>query len=82
MTTLALLSPPLRRLFRLIDLAPRPKSADLARLLEYWLQKRGREVLPRPADIDTDEIGAASSGWSSIGQMARETTGYGRDAAP
>lgn len=61
MTTLSILSPPLRRLFSLIDFAPEPKSGDLARLLEYWRHKRGAHLLPRVEEFDKTGIGSASS---------------------
>jgi ribose-phosphate pyrophosphokinase len=61
MTTLAILPPPLRRLFSLLDFAPRPKSEDLRRLLEYWRVKRCQKILPPRDEIDEVEIGGASS---------------------
>ena len=61
MTTLSILSPPLRRLFSLIDSAPKPRSVELARLLEYWRDKRGARVLPRLDIFDKTEIGGASA---------------------
>jgi hypothetical protein len=61
MTTLSILSPPLRRLFSRIDSAPQPRSVDLARLLEYWRDKRGAGVLPRLEEFDKTEIGGAAA---------------------
>ena len=61
MTTLSILSPPLRRLFSLIDFAPMPRSVDLARLLEYWRDKRGARVLPGLEEFGKTEIGDASA---------------------
>jgi ribose-phosphate pyrophosphokinase len=61
MTTLAISPRPLRRLFSLIDFAPRPNSDDLLRLLEYWREKRGQHVAPTRDEISEVEIGAASS---------------------
>ncbi len=61
MTTLAILPPPLRRLFSLIDFAPQPKSVELAHLFEYWRDQRGTRVLPPLDEIDKTAVGTASS---------------------
>jgi hypothetical protein len=61
MTTLSILSPPLRRLFSLLDSAPKPRSVGLGRLLEHWRDKRGARVMPRLEDIDKTEIGDATA---------------------
>lgn len=61
MTTLAILPPPLRRLFIRLDFAPQPKSADLARLLKYWHAKRGQRVTPCRGVFNEAEIGSAAS---------------------
>ncbi len=61
MTTLVIPSPPLRRLFSLIDSAPAPRSPDLSRLLQYWREKRGAHVQPRLEEFDKTEIGGASA---------------------
>jgi ribose-phosphate pyrophosphokinase len=61
MTTLAISPPPLRRLYSLLDFAPRPKSEDLVRLLVYWREMRGQRVVPSRNEIDAAELGAAAS---------------------
>jgi ribose-phosphate pyrophosphokinase len=55
-TTLALLEPPLRRLFERIDFAPRPKSEHLKQMLSYWAAKRSGSIAPTQAEIGSPEL--------------------------
>ena len=47
MTTMALTSPPLRRLFTRLDFAPRPIEAKLVSALEIWDELRLRRIGPQ-----------------------------------
>ncbi len=49
MTTLAIVDPPLRRLFARLDFAPRPAQKSLSDLLEGWESLRGAAVAPELA---------------------------------
>jgi len=46
MTTMALTSPAMRRLFSRLDFAPRPRDAELARALAAWDLLRRDRVAP------------------------------------
>ncbi len=46
MTTLAVVAPPLRRLFSRLDFAPRPLQKSLSDLLAIWEELRGASVAP------------------------------------
>jgi ribose-phosphate pyrophosphokinase len=52
MTTLAVVDPPLRRLFARLDFAPRPVQQGLSGLLAKWDALRGGAVAPRLAAMD------------------------------
>ena len=52
MTTLAVVDPPLRRLFARLDFAPRPVQQGLSGLLAKWGALRSGAVAPRPAAMD------------------------------
>jgi ribose-phosphate pyrophosphokinase len=47
MTTMALTSAPLRRLFGRLDFAPRPHDPELAGVLDCWLRLRAGQVAPQ-----------------------------------
>jgi ribose-phosphate pyrophosphokinase len=63
MTTLAILEPPLRRLFARIDFAPQPKSEQLKKLLSLWAAERAGAIAPKLAAFDP-------SSWSTRGLQA------------
>jgi ribose-phosphate pyrophosphokinase len=57
MTTFAMASPAVRRLFERLDFAPEPKDASLFRILEYWKGKRGGRIAPAPREIMISDLG-------------------------
>lgn len=57
MTTFAMTDPALRRLFERLDFAPQPKDESLARLMEYWTNKRNGHVAPTTQDMSVPELG-------------------------
>ncbi len=61
MTTFAMTDPALRRLFERLDFAPQPKDESLARLMEYWTNKRDGRVAPTLQDMSVSELGDDSA---------------------
>ena len=59
MTSLAVLEPPLRRLFERIDFAPQPRSERLKAILDLWTAKRRGHIAPSPE--------ATEAAWSGKG---------------
>ena len=47
MTTMAVTSAPLRRLFGRLDFAPQPHEPELARVLDAWIRLRAGQVAPQ-----------------------------------
>ena len=71
MTTMALTSAPLRRLFPRLDFAPRPNEPRLASALEVWNELRLRRFAPQAplsslvplgsgAALSSDQTGSAT----------------------
>lgn len=61
MTTLALTTPPLKRLFERLDFSPRPTIKTLTAISEYWRAKCGHALFPSIADVDPAELEAGSA---------------------
>ena len=61
MTTLAVVDPPLRRLFSRLDFAPRPLQKGLSDLLAIWEELRGASVAPELARAENRRLPTPSS---------------------
>jgi hypothetical protein len=59
MTTLALLPPPLKRLFERIDVAA--SHPELEAALERWAQRRGDRLFPQAGDLQLAELGEVTA---------------------